>query len=99
MREKQAVKPDQVRADESPWSLENLLMRLLWRFSWAVFCVWTPKPLNHWRLFWLGAFGAKIHGTPFVHQRARNAIPLILTMHDKSLLRDLANANTLGEIE
>src|SRR3954463_6588630 len=99
MREKQAVKPDQVRADESPWSLENRLMRLLWEFSWAVFCVWTPKPLNQWRLFWLRVFGATIHGTPFVHQRARISIPWNLTMHDKALLGDRANANTLGEIE
>ncbi|MFL6514940.1 MAG: DapH/DapD/GlmU-related protein [Chthoniobacterales bacterium] len=74
-------------------------MRLLWELSWAVFCVWTPKPLNQWRLFWLRVFGATIHGTPFVHQRARISIPWNLTMHDKALLGDRANANTLGEIE
>src|SRR4051794_5046772 len=69
MREKQQVKPDQSQANESPWSLENRIMRLLWEFSWTLFCVWTPKPLNERRLFWLRLFGAKINGTPFVHQR------------------------------
>ena len=99
MREKQIVKPNQSRAEESPWSLTNRMLRLLWEFCWAVFCVWTPKPLNGWRLLWLKLFGAKIHGKPFVHQRARISIPWNLTMHDGALLGDRANANTLGEIE
>jgi putative colanic acid biosynthesis acetyltransferase WcaF len=99
MREKQLVNPEQLRGAQSPWSVENRIMRLLWEFSWAVFCVWTPKPFNPWRLFWLRLFGAKIEGTPFVHQRARISIPWNLTMHDRALLGDRANANTLGEIE
>src|SRR2546423_10533511 len=99
MRDKTIVKPTQVRADESPWSLGNRLLRLLWEFCWALFCGWTPKPLNGWRLLWLKLFGAKIHGKPFVHQRARISIPWNLTIHDGALLGDRANANTLGEIE
>ena len=62
MREKQVVKPAQIGALESPWSLGNRVLRLLWEFCWAVFCGWTPKPLNGWRLLWLKLFGAKIHG-------------------------------------
>src|SRR3954452_12093783 len=99
MREKQLVKPTQARAEESPWSLGNRILRLIWEFCWAVFCSWTPKPLNRWRLVWLRLFGAKIHGRPFVHQRARISIPWNLTIHDRALLGDRANANTLGEIE
>jgi putative colanic acid biosynthesis acetyltransferase WcaF len=99
MREKELVKPNQIRADESPWTLGNRVLRLIWEFCWAVFCVWTPKPLNTWRLVWLRMFGAKIHGRPFVHQRARISIPWNLTIHDRALLGDRANANTLGEIE
>jgi len=72
---------------------------LLWDGCWAVFCGWTPKPLNRWRLFWLKLFGAKIHGLPFVHQRARIQIPWNLTLHDRACLGDRANAYTLGEIE
>jgi putative colanic acid biosynthesis acetyltransferase WcaF len=44
-------------------------------------------------------FDAKIHGTPFVHQRARIAIPWNLTLHDRACLGDRANAYSLGEIE
>lgn len=74
-------------------------MRVLWEFCWTLFCVWTPKPLNEWRLFWLRVFDAKIDGRPFVHQRARIEIPWNLTLHDRSCLGDRANAYSLGEIE
>ena len=83
----------------SPWSKQQRVMRVLWDVVWFAFCVWTPKPANAWRLFWLRAFGAKINGTPFVHQRARIEIPWNLTLHDRSCLGDRTNAYTLGEIE
>lgn len=83
----------------SPWPLQDRLLRLLWEFCWCVFCVWTPKPANRWRLFWLDVFGTKMDGTPFVHQRARIAIPWNLTLHDRACLGDRANAYSLGEIE
>jgi putative colanic acid biosynthesis acetyltransferase WcaF len=99
MAEAQIVNPEQKMAQDSPWSGSNRLLRVLWEFCWVVFCAWTPKPLNEWRLFWLRVFDAKIHGTPFVHQRARIAIPWNLTVHDRACLGDRANLNTLGEIE
>ncbi len=99
MREKKIVNPNQATAHDSPWSLGNRIVRLIWEFCWVLFCVWTPKPLNQWRLLWLRAFGAKIHGTPFVHQRARISIPWNLTVHDRAMIGDRANINTLGEIE
>jgi len=83
----------------SPWPVSERLRRLLWEFCWLIFCGWTPKPANSWRLFWLGVFDAKIEGTPFVHQRARIAVPWNLTLHDRSCLGDRANAYSLGEIE
>ncbi len=83
----------------SPWGAGDRAMRLLWEFCWLLLCQWTPKPLNSWRLFWLRAFGAKINGTPFVHQRARIAIPSHLTLHDRACLGDRTNAYSLGEIE
>lgn len=94
----QTVKDEQERYG-SPWSASNRVMRVLWDFSWAIFCSWTPKPANPWRLFWLRAFGAKIDGTPFVHQRARIEIPWHLTLHDRACLGDRANAYSLGQIE
>lgn len=94
----QTVRPGQERYG-SPWGTGDRAMRVLWGFCWAVLCAWTPKPLNPWRLFWLRAFGAKINGTPFVHQRARIEIPWHLTLHDRACLGDRANAYSLGEIE
>jgi len=99
MAEEQIVNPAQSSAYESPWPGSNRLTRVLWEFCWFLFCAWTPKPLNEWRLFWLRVFDAKIDGKPFVHQRARIAIPWNLTLHDRACLGDRANAYSLGEIE
>lgn len=99
MAEEQIVNPAQSSAYESPWPGSNRLLRVLWEFCWFLFCAWTPKPLNEWRLFWLRVFDAKIQGKPFVHQRARIAIPWNLTLHDHACLGDRANAYSLGEIE
>ena len=99
MSDIQVVNPEQKSAYDSPWSWNEHFMRVLWEFCWVIFCVWTPKPFNEWRLFWLRVFDAKIDGTPFVHQRARIAIPWNLILHDRACLGDRANAYSLGEIE
>ena len=99
MPPEQVVNSEQASAYASPWSGSNRLLRVLWECCWLIFCVWTPKPLNPWRLFWLRVFDAKIDGTPFVHQRARIAIPWNLILHDRACLGDRANAYSLGEIE
>jgi len=99
MPQEQIVNPEQKSAYDSPWSASHRLMRALWEICWFVFCAWTPKPFNEWRLFWLRVFDAKIDGTPFVHQRARIAIPWNLTLHDRACLGDRANAYSLGKIE
>ncbi len=99
MPEAQIVKPDQKSAEESPWSTSHRARRILWELCWFLFCVWTPKPLNEWRLFWLRIFDAKIQGRPFVHQRARIAIPWTLTLHEGACVGDRANLYSLGEIE
>ena len=99
MSQAQIVNPEQKSAYDSPWPPSQRVLRMLWEFCWVVFCAWTPKPLNEWRLFWLRVFDAKIHGKPFVHQRARILIPWNLTLHDRACLGHRANAYTLGEIE
>jgi len=96
METKTPVKPEQTAAQESPWSVENRALRLLWEFCWFFFCRWTPKPANPWRIFWLDVFGATIEGKPFVHQRARIEIPWHLTLRDRACLGDRANAYSLG---
>jgi putative colanic acid biosynthesis acetyltransferase WcaF len=95
----QPVDGEQASPFASPWSGRERLLRVLWEFCWAVFCSWTPKPANPWRLFWLRIFEAKIFGTPFVHQRARIAIPWNLTLHDRSCVGDRTNVYSLGQIE
>ena len=99
MPNEQVVNPDQTSAFESPWSYGQRALRALWEFCSFVFCRWTPKPFNPWRLFWLHVFEAKIEGTPFVHSRARIAIPWKLILHDRACLGDRADAYLLGEIE
>ena len=84
---------------DSPWTVGQRCLMLLWEIVWTLLCRWTPKPLNPWRLLWLRIFGAKIHGRPFVHQRARIQVPWRIIMHDRSCLGDRANAYSLGKIE
>jgi putative colanic acid biosynthesis acetyltransferase WcaF len=88
----------QTSAYDSPWPFHRRLMLLLWEYVWALTCRWTPKPLNPWRLLVLRLFGAEIHGTPFVHQRARIQQPWNLTLHHRACLGDRANAYSLSRI-
>ncbi len=83
----------------SPRPKGELIRQAIWQYCWLLFCIWTPRPLNRWRLLWLRLFGAKLHGKPFVHPLARIAVPWNLTMHDRSTLGERANAYSLGEIE
>ena len=83
----------------SPWSLAESMGIFLWRFCWAVLCGWTPKPLNKVRLLMLKIFGCRIHGRPFVHQKARIQIPWNLILHDRACIGDSATVYSLGVIE
>lgn len=83
---------------DSPWSLSHRIKMLCWEYVWLCFCYLTPKPANPWRLFLLRLFGAKLHGRPFVHQRARIQIPWNLEMYDKSCIGDRANIYSLGKV-
>jgi len=88
----------QADAYASPWPLRRRIALLAWDYVWALTCAWTPKPLNPWRLAVLRLFGAEIHGTPFVHQRARIQQPWNLTLHHRACLGDRATAYSLGHI-
>lgn len=83
----------------SPHSLRTRLVLQLWEVVWQGACAWTPKPMCRWRLFVLRLFGATLHGTPFVHQRARIHMPWNLVMHDRACLGDGAVAYSQGRIE
>jgi putative colanic acid biosynthesis acetyltransferase WcaF len=89
---------EQAGAYASPWPLPRRLALLAWDAAWLLACAWTPKPLNPWRLLVLRLFGAEIHGTPFVHQRARIAQPWNLVLHHRACLGDRAAAYSLDRI-
>jgi putative colanic acid biosynthesis acetyltransferase WcaF len=89
----------QADAYASPWTLRRRLALLAWGGTWRLACGWTPKPFNPWRLLVLRCFGAEIHGTPFVHARARIAQPWNLVLHHRACLGDGAVAYSLGRIE
>ena len=97
-----AAKPaktyEQATPYESPWTVAQRIKMLLWSGAWSVFCAWTPKPLNPWRLLVLKWFGANLSGTPFVHPRARIQIPWNLSMKHRACLGDRANAYTLAMV-
>lgn len=83
----------------SPWSVGARLRMAGWVIVWNLLCAWTPKFFNGWRLFWLGAFGARIEGRPFVHSTARVRLPWHLTLRDRACLGECSNAYSLGRIE
>lgn len=88
----------QSSAYDSPWSFRRRVVLLVWDYVWALTCAWTPKPFNPWRLVVLRLFGAKITGTPFVHQRARIQQPWNLELHHRACLGDGAVAYSLAAI-
>ena len=84
---------------ESPWSLKIKVKILLWDYIWFLFCIWTPKNFNLWRLMFLKIFGTTIYGRAFVHQRAIIYHPWNLILHNKSCLGDRSIAYALDVIE
>ena len=84
---------------QSPWPWWKQVLLICWRFSWLVFCRWTPKFFNPWRILVLKTFGANLSGMPFIHSTARIQIPWNLTMKNRSCLGECANAYSLGKIK
>jgi glycosyltransferase involved in cell wall biosynthesis len=99
MRDDGYIRHAQASAYASPWTRTQRVKLLAWHMCWAMFCRWTPKPLNRWRVAWLKLFGGTVVGRPFIHQRARIHMPQHLTLHDRACLGDGANAYSLGPIE
>ena len=84
---------------QSPWSWWTQVLLICWRFTWLVFCRWTPKFFNPWRVLVLKIFGANLLGTPFIHSTAKIQIPWNLTMKHRACLGECANAYSLGKID
>ena len=83
----------------SPWSFKSKFKIFIWEIIWFLFCKWTPKPLNFWRLFVLKVFGCKIYGVPFVHQRAIIYHPWNLILHNRASIGDRTVMYALDKIE
>ena len=89
----------QISPYQNPWPWWTQVLLICWRFSWLVFCRWTPKFFNPWRVLVLKAFGANFSGIPFIHSTARIQIPWNLTMKHRACLGECANAYSLGKID
>ena len=83
----------------SPWTIPYRIRLLLWASIWSLFCRWTPKPFNPFRIAILRLFGAQISPGSFVHQRARIAHPWNLIMGEGACLGDRAHAYSLSTID
>ncbi len=95
---KQPLVRRQLPGRSTPWSLAQRFAAGLFALTWTALCRWTPKPLNPWRLLVLRAFGATIVGKPFVHQRARIAMPWNVELHDAACVGDRTNLYALDRI-
>jgi putative colanic acid biosynthesis acetyltransferase WcaF len=84
---------------QNPWPWWTQVLLICWRFTWLVFCRWTPKFFNPWRILVLKTFGANLSGIPFIHSTARIQIPWNLTMKHRACLGEHANAYSLGKID
>lgn len=90
---------EQDSAYVSPWRFRVRVRVLMWGLCWALFCSWTPKPFNGWRLMWLRGFGARLEGAPFVHGRASIVRPWNLTLRQRACLGAGAVAYCLDGVE
>jgi len=84
---------------QNPWPWWTQVLLIWWRFTWLVFCQWTPKFFNPWRVLVLKIFGANLSGMPFIHSTAMILIPWNLTMKHRACLGKHANAYSLGKIK
>jgi len=82
----------------SPWSLRERLGFAVWQATQALFFRTTPKFCNGLRIRLLQAFGAHIHGRPFVSQSARIRIPWHLELHDRACIGERADIYNLGQV-
>jgi putative colanic acid biosynthesis acetyltransferase WcaF len=82
----------------SPWSLRERCRLLVWNVAWLVFCRWTPKYANQWRLWILKGFGCNLEGKPFVSQSAKIHAPWRLSVHDRACVGPHAEIYNLGQV-
>lgn len=77
---------EQDSAYHSPVKMRYRVGTVLFAVVWAVFCRFSPKPLNWLRLMVLRLFGAKISGRPFVASSCRIRMPWNLELEHRVAL-------------
>jgi putative colanic acid biosynthesis acetyltransferase WcaF len=69
------------------WDLRTKVRRSIWNLTQAMLFRPTPKRRgNRFRIFLLRCFGAKIHGTPLIHQTCRILLPWELEVGEFSAI-------------
>lgn len=76
------------RRDSASFPLSHRLLRLGWRFTWALLAAWTPPAFWPWRRYLLRLFGARIAASASVRGGAKIWYPPNLTMDSHSVLAD-----------
>lgn len=64
------------------FSIKNKLKRLFWKFTWLIFCRYSPVILHSWRCAVLKGFGAKIGKSNFIYPNIRIWAPWLLETED-----------------
>ena len=89
---------DQESAYKSPWKMRYRVGNVIFAVVWAVFCRFSPKPLNPLRLMVLRLFGTKISGRPFVAPSCRIRMPWNLELEDRVALAYDSEIYNLGKV-
>ena len=89
---------NQKDANDSPWSKKEMIMTRVWELTWNIFIRWTPKFMNSWHITLLKAFGAKIHGKPFIAPSCRIYAPWQLEIKHHACLAPRSEVYNLGPV-
>ncbi len=89
---------DQDSAYKSAWKMRYRVGNILFAVVWTVFCRYSPKPFNGFRLLILRMFGTKISGRPFVAPSCRIRMPWNLELEDRVALAYDSEIYNLGKV-
>lgn len=89
---------DKLARGVSAWSFKEAVFIRIWSVVWFIFCRFTIKKMNFFRLWMLRLFGAKIHGRPFVFPSAKIYAPFNLELFDRACIGPEVNVYNLGKV-
>ncbi len=80
------------------FSLQNRLIRVLWRAAWFTLASWTPPQFRAWRRALLRAFGARVAPTADIYSSVRIWLPSNLEMGEYANLGPRVNCYCMDKI-